>query len=70
MRRAARCSDLGPCGRTPQVTNDCAADAYGLVLGQRRSEEVAPLTGGARWLVVRSTSTRRSVRVKLGGRTA
>ena len=47
MRRAARCSDLGPCGRTPQVTNDCAADAYGLVLGQRRSEEVAPLTGAS-----------------------
>src|SRR4029453_4300997 len=48
MRRAARCSDLGPGGCAPQVINDCAADADGLVLGQRRSEEVAPLTGASR----------------------
>ena len=47
MRRAARCSDLGPGGCAPQVINDCAADADGLVLGQRRSEEVAPLTGAS-----------------------
>ncbi len=45
MGGAARCSDLGPGGCAPQVINDCAADADGLVLGQRRSEEVAPLTG-------------------------
>jgi hypothetical protein len=48
MRRAARCSDLGPGGCAPQVINDCAADADRLVLGQRRSEEVAPLTGASR----------------------
>jgi hypothetical protein len=68
MGGAARCSDLGPGGCAPQVINDCAADADGLVFGQRRSEEVAPLTGRARWLVVRSTSTRRSVRAKRGSR--
>ena len=47
MGGAARCSDLGPGGRAPQVTDDGAADADGLVLGQRRSEEVAPLTGAS-----------------------
>lgn len=48
-RRAARarCSDLSPGGCASQVINDCAADADGLVLGQRRSEEVAPLTGAS-----------------------
>ena len=47
MGGAARCSYLGPGGRTPQVTDDGAADADRLVLGQRRGEKVAPLTGAS-----------------------
>jgi hypothetical protein len=47
MGGAARCSDLGPGGHTPQVTDDGAADADRLVLGQRSGEKVAPLTGAS-----------------------
>jgi hypothetical protein len=47
MGGAARCGDLGPGGRATQMTNDGAANADGLVLGQRRSEDVAPLTGAS-----------------------
>lgn len=47
------------------MTDDSAANADCLVLGQRRSEDLAPL---ARPRAVRSRSTRRSGRAKLGSR--
>jgi hypothetical protein len=65
-RRAARCSDLGPAGRATQVTDNGAADADGLVLGQRRSEEVAPLTKASPMARVASNGSR--IQPSLAGR--